>query len=56
VANATTVFMSVKEAAELLGLTNSDVDDLCTAGVIKSQNRRLVHRDSVEAYADGESS
>lgn len=52
VANAQTGFMSIKEAAERLGLTNSDVDDLCEAGVIESQPKRLVRRESVEAYAD----
>ncbi len=53
-ANAKTGFISVKEAADRLGLTNAEVDDLCAAGELESQPRCLVRRDSVEAYADRE--
>ena len=51
-AKKATAYVSVREAAKRLGLTNSDVDDLCEDGTLESASRRLVNVASLEAYAD----
>lgn len=49
------IFISVKQAAEMLGIAAWSVYELCDSGAIASQyhgKRRLVRLESVRAYAD----
>jgi len=52
----TPIFVSVKEAAQMLGITQWSVYKLCDEQAIRSQyhgKRRLVRLDSLREYADG---
>jgi excisionase family DNA binding protein len=56
VSQITPIFISVKQAAQMLNLTTWSVYKLLDEKVIESQyhgRRRLVRVESVRAYADG---
>jgi excisionase family DNA binding protein len=53
---AGTIFVSVKDAAAMLGLSKNQTYDLLNEGVIESRyfrRRRLIPLDSLHAFAEG---